>query len=230
MNLGSRIVAWFGGKKLPYARRLAYLRSSGEQYINTGIVANTADNISIKCQPYGNGGVFGARSDYISGMFLGVNTTRNAISIMKTGFGGNANEFRPWSGLSQFHFSKDNDERIINGITQVGTLSVSSPVDLKTPIWLFANSGEYSHGITMNQCDIYEFEIEGKCKLIPVMSFEGNPEMYDEISGTFAERHGDFLYGELNGGGGYKCLVRFVKSLVASFSSLSRYLRKEVAR
>ena len=190
-----------GGKKSPYKRRLAYLEGTGTQFIDTGAKISSEDTVrvsfsaSVDNEPRA---IYGFRNSATSN---NVNTNCNNGTIYVDRGSYTINRL-----ISKYNFGDNIEtvnspswlEIVINGLS-VGTKSVS-PVSIASThnCRLFD-----SYGVTWGKAraKIYRFSIDGKISLIPVMSWNDTPEMFDEVTQTFAERHGDFLYGELNRGG-----------------------------
>lgn len=181
-----------GGGNLPYARRLAYLEvNDGSQYLDTKIIPdeNTDFDIDYQCLSNGDGGAVGiffvidffgfychsvfSRYCYGNNTWLYfINTKSNERAI--------------------FSFVSTKKEIRINGdvVGNLTSLTGSTTQSIKTIGWGRTAYGRYYGWKIYHNRNLIQ-------SAIPVMSYEGRAEMYDEVSGAFIERHGDFIYGEL---------------------------------
>lgn len=189
-----RMLASLGGAKLPYKRRLAYIESTGTQWIDTGYLS--ADNTTMKCRfmvvskmEFSYGCVFGAQRDAMAGVGFAIAYRLGRVYLYRsTG--------RNYFSLSMgnVHVGEINIESCsLDGITgQYGSLS--SPVGLG--IRIFSTSS----GLICN-ARFYEGTISGSDEdhLIPVIDNNGVACVYGETSGRFFynQGEGEFLYGEI---------------------------------
>ena len=207
MMLGARTGAW-GGKPLPYLRRVAYLESDGQQYIDTLVdtgVDFVNDNIvEIDFLPRiisGTHNFFGNGSSWQVGYTLGI-----ASYIGKN-----------YAQASNGFFASNNSVVIIVGDwnTVVASNSgvkyngidlshqyESKPVSGTALLFGCRRGGSYFRGYALKG-GIRKAVIMTKGNLvrnfIPVLDLSGRPAMYDEASGNlfYNQGTGEFTWGEL---------------------------------
>lgn len=227
MNIASRIAAWFGGKKLPYKRRLACLHSTGTQYIDTGIKFSGEYEVYIR--------VFIEKDD-ISGalIYFGNNDPQIWITSGTIRFS-NTNTFEKTASYrvvgAYNEFTLNEKTLTLNG--QVFEMSKGSFGGSATiPAYLFRASNRSSNVSKNLRISDWSVKKNGELiqKFIPVIDLNDRPAMYDEVSGEFFYNQGtgEFGYEELPVGGGYKCLISSLKSLWRRFSRVLRNASKEV--
>lgn len=198
---------WSGGKKLPYKRDLEYLVCDGNQYVDTKIIPIEGMSFSSKFMMTGVGATF-------------------ALFGTRLGFQSSNVSFWPRiDGILQHRFSYG-EPHSVNGdlrgkVCEVLLSREGSQVSTEHEIYICGRLyGDISQSLASmllgtsradNQDNIfkqygfvgriYNFKINvGEnvlCDLIPVESNEGSIEMFDKVTQTFVERHGDFLYGEI---------------------------------
>ena len=207
MMLGGRTAAW-SGKRLPYLRRVAYLESAGQQYIDTLVdtgVDFVNDNIvEIDFLPRiinSTDNFFGNGTSWMVGYTLGI-----AKYIDKN-----------YAQASNGFFASNNSAEIIvgdwntvvasnsgikyNGIDLSHKYS-SEPVSGTALLFGCRRNGSYFRGYTING-GIRKAVIMTKGNLvrnfIPVLDLSGRPAMYDEVSGNlfYNQGTGEFTWGEL---------------------------------
>lgn len=226
MNIGSRIAAWFGRKKLPYLREVKRLISHGtewmilEKYVggmNVDIWLEDEYRYSVE----GSVGAwnYGSRADTIR-----YQPTLN----------------RGWQITSYLGGVTTNDttKDFINVVIADGKVKILGVE------YDFAGFSEYATGrfalfgcynynashmsVDPRICSIGRtriYDANGDVyNLIPVLDLNGRPCFYDEVSGEFFYNQGtgEFGYEELPVGGGYKCLISLLKSLWRRFSRVLR--------
>lgn len=232
-------------KPLPYARKLAYLKSSGTQYIESGVFAGWKDYIEFSLRGYLEINYNGERALLGSKMPNGSNAWATLFAASES------NNISTWcgSGTGGQEYAALNKNTLndifvryyygqgiilrVNG--RVYGASAQNVANFPNAQFALMKDGvgsasymSYTGGVWLGETKIIKDGVLEK-SFIPVMSYEGNPEMYDEVSGTFAKRHGDFLYGELDGGG-YKCIrSRFSRSYRRSRAYRARLQWKEAA-
>ena len=183
-----------------YKRNLAYLESTGTQYIDTGVKPNFPNNDEIYISFYGaeysgsSPAIFGSRqSDLRNGVYaLGGNVT----VLDADGYTSHAFDL-----VGNRWVKMDNLKVTSNGRNYEYTLTRHP--NCTYSIYLFAlNNGGNTYGI-YNGMKIYEWKYyqNGELKqwLIPVMNNDDIPCMYDLVNGTFKYNAGtgQFNYGEL---------------------------------
>ena len=181
-----------------YKRDLAYIESTGTQFINTGIKPDYANGDSIEVSYFGAENsvayaVFGSRGANVSnGIYL---AGSNVIFCDSNGY-----TAVPFDYRNQVTLKIDNVKIIRNNIF---IASVPRQVTTSNNVYLFAlNSNETVTGI-FSGMKLYEWKYyqNGELKqwLIPVMNNDDIPCLYDKINGTFKYNvgTGSFNYGEL---------------------------------
>ena len=198
MILGSRIASWQSGKKMPFLRRLEYVEGVAKK--SYGVVrgklwTHFEGDFSISkpwdCKYFGN---------------------ENARKILSTQNGNYRQGAMFYSGsvipatVNKKHYflsgEKHGARMVIEGNERTYT-EYNNVVE--TNFYLF-HTGSASNTFDWANSKLWWLKLyngsELVTDLIPVMSNDNNPELYDLVSKTFVERHGDFLYGELDGVGG----------------------------
>ena len=208
MNLANRTGAW-SDKPLPYLRRVAYLESDGQQYIDTLVdtgVDFVNDNIvEIDFLPRiinGTDNFFGNGASWMSGYTLGV-----AYYIGKY-----------YAQASNGFFASNNSEVVVvgdwntvvasnSGIKYNGIdLSYqyeSEPVSGTALLFGCRRKGSYFRGYTLKggiRKAVIMFKGNLVRNFIPVLDLSGRPAMYDEVSGNlfYNQGKGEFTWGELD--------------------------------
>lgn len=204
MQVANRIAAWQSGKKLPYKRRLAYLESTGTQWIDTGIGGrNTYYGIKTKIAPLKTTGVRYAGA-YI-GMGNGGSRSVNIYSssndvISVSNYANEIVDFEARFGV--FHdIQADAVKRTfaVDGVEKSFTWSNQYS---DNNFLLFGIGGRNSPSVCkIGDTAMYKGGLL-VASFIPVMDYNDVPCMYDEVSGEFFYNQGTgtFLYGELEGG------------------------------
>lgn len=199
-----RILASVGGAALPYLRRVAYLESTGYEYIDLGLKGNEKLDIEADCQALGSAGgtsgswrVFGDFSD----------TSKSMTAIIAFPYSSN------WRrGSFSSVVATQSGARIVIRNSPVGyyvngSLVVATPESSQFitnhSMYLFA---AYWSGFNAStgKGRIFDFKIREDnalvMRLVPVLDLSGRPAMYDEVSGQFfynASSTGEFTWGEL---------------------------------
>ena len=201
MMLGARTGAW-GGKPLPYLRRVEYLESHGTEWIDTGFVASS--ETSIKCEfmlvvSNGFSCLFGGRNTYDDRSFF-VWPDVKGESRFDYSFNLADNAFGPNIPLNtRTILEKIKNRNYVNSV-ETAANSVKSFVCQRTS-YLFAGNDNGAANFLL-QAKIYGSEIvdgDTSLDLIPVLDLSGRPAMYDEVSGQFFYNQGtgEFAWGEL---------------------------------
>lgn len=190
-----------GGKRLPYDAEVEYLRSSGTQWIDTGIVPTAQTNIAIKfLTTYLSGsdslGIFGCRV-----------ASNNKSFLLLQYKNGNSNLFR-WdysnslynivSVTSGWHIATNDRASITLDGTRYARTTQFSPTTNK--IFLFCVNQNGSPFILHTALDIASFSVTENgvviLDLIPVRVGQVG-YMYDKVSGQLFGNAGtgDFIVG-----------------------------------
>lgn len=199
MLLGARIGS-FGGAAKPYQRELAYLQSTGTQYINTGYSPKSNSGILIDFIPLAKGGSavpIGCRVSGTDSRFW-----VNPSTYMTFGFG----KYYSLSAVSiatgTRYAAKMN--YLASGKGEVGTASntLGSFPGCSYPVYIFcANVSGTASFLTTSLAKVYEVKLtEGNeivADFIPVIDLDGVPCFYDKVSGEFKYNagSGSFSYG-----------------------------------
>ena len=171
-----------GADKLPAGyMQLAFLESTGNQYINTGIVLNSSSDCTVEA--YGEG--------YICGSMYATNL-RFMMAISRS-----QQDYRLFIGYKDSYEYLTNEQgvrrhryRLNEGDVYFdGSLKYSFPkgaaFDCTSPCYLFA----YNR-LTVGATDqllkgrIYSFKLKGKADYIPALDPAGVPCMYDCVTST----------------------------------------------
>lgn len=193
---------------LPYKTELAYLESTGTQYIDTGIFPTDDFGYEIELEQISYGGeqcpigcmVSGNR---FVGSYFGNRTTATTTTISKAwGTLVNTHSVSPW-GINQRILSSCNylnsRKMVFNGVEVADLTEYEIKGTISNSIHLFNrnySSGAifkgrlYSAKITENDVVVHDF--------IPVLDSNGIPCMYDKVAEQFFYNQGTgtFLYGE----------------------------------
>lgn len=201
INLRNALMA---GKRLPYDAEVEYLESTGTQYINTGIKPgpNTRVEIVFAMTTFtANCGLFGAR-----GTASADNNSYNLFIISNSG----ARVRWDWSGSGQYQTTEAETSTAATyvlgaaggNITRDGDtlMSVSSSkTSINYSLYIFNMNNVGSPFSTGANARVWSVKIyEGAILVhdyIPVR-VGTTGELYDRVSGKFAERHGDFVVGQ----------------------------------
>ena len=209
MDMAARIGAWAkSGTPLPYLRRVAYLESAGQQYIDTLVdtgVDFVNDNIvEIAFLPRiinGTDNFFGNGTSWQSGYTLGITKYINEnYAQASNGFFASNNSVviivGDWNTVVA-----SNSGIKYNGI-DLSYMYKSTPVSGTALLFGCRRNGSYFRGYTLKG-GIRKAVIMTKGNLvrnfIPVLDLSGRPAMYDEVSGQFFYNQGtgEFTWGEL---------------------------------
>ena len=184
----------FGGAALPYDREVAYLESSGTQYIDTGVKASSLDRWELE---------FGAVVVNTSAAFWGAKNEGGMIStawITSTGairYGGSfAYNFQTWRNLRE-----KNAIVISSGAITLNEQTVTGPPFIDTystqNIYLFACNNLTSVGCICWGMKRYVNNIL-TIDYIPVIDRAGVACMYDRVSKKlfYNSGTGSFSYAE----------------------------------
>lgn len=203
MMLGARTAVW-GGKQLPYLRRVAYLESHGREWIDTGIIPTEATSCKL------DGQFIGVNATQINGVFdssdgfLGFDIGVNNGKWFARRFGGNPLKTTADTNRHVFEIISDESAFSIDGTKYHLNFSYGS---FSKSIYLFARNdtkdGVQSKITYYCNLALYGFSARENDTLvqdlIPVLDLSGRPAMYDEVSGQFFYNQGtgEFTWGEL---------------------------------
>lgn len=171
---------------LPYDRRVSCLRSTGTQYIDTGIVLTGSHEIYIR--PYVE------QNDTRGGLiYFGTNSPNCWITTGAIRYSGNnmgfANNFRLLNAYNEFIL---NEKTVtINGESQNLTLGTFGTPGTQTA-YLFRANSRYDNLSNNLRISDWSVKKDGVLiqKFIPVIDLSGRPAMYDEITGKMFYNQG----------------------------------------
>ena len=180
---------------LPYDRRVSCLRSTGTQYIDTGIVLTGSHEIYLR--------VYIEQNDQSGGLiYFGTNTPNCWITSGTIRYAGNntggANAFRRFNTYNEFIL---NEKTVtINGQSQNLELGTFGKPGTQTA-YLFRANGRNSNISNNLRISDWSVKKDGVLiqKLIPVIDLAGRPAMYDEITGQmfYNKGTGEFDWDEI---------------------------------
>ena len=196
MIIGARTGAW-SGKTLPYLRRLGYIESTGSQYIVSHVTATNLIRIEADFK-------FNSTTIQFSGLWADKGRLQFGISSGKLniGIGSNSeNFFSQILGRHTFVLDCKNRYAELSDVEGSRVSFASATINFysrKIPAFIQDNKGIINYYCEARGYGLRIFDDSVLvANYIPVMSFDNTPEFFDEITQTFAERNGDFLYGEL---------------------------------
>lgn len=201
MMLGARTGAW-GGKALPYLRRVAYLEYDGKQYIDTLVVPTqgysfgaSVLNITVGGpSKYGINGESGPNARFAFGLgngikYFGLSQLNKDINYPLV-----LNEWIDWSLDSASKIGTTGSERVeIKYANALNTNGKSIYLMLSNPIGEYdRHKGRCRNAWIKDQNGDYVFNA------IPVLDLSGCPAMYDEVSGQlfYNQGTGEFTWGD----------------------------------
>lgn len=191
------------GAPLPYLRRVEYLESNGNQFLDTNtkvrandvleIIAQFVDTTKgiVACGSSDEGACWiGSQSGlwFVNPLFV-PNTSITKRSILKylylndrRLFSINENDFATVYNAVTYNYYHDNTVTIFGAYNR-------------------GNVPSYLSSIRCYGLKIYDFDDENDCALDihPVLDLSGRPAMYDEVSGNlfYNQGTGEFTWGEL---------------------------------
>lgn len=179
---------------LPYDRRVACLRSTGTQYIDTGIVLTGSHEIYIRVyiEQSDNGGNL---------IYCGTNSPKCWITSGYSRYSenniGRADNFRRFNAYNEFILNEKTET--INGKSQNLPLGKFGTPGTRTA-YLFRANGHSAISKNLRISD-WSVKKDGVLiqKLIPVIDLSGRPAMYDEITGQmfYNKGTGEFDWDEI---------------------------------
>lgn len=201
INLRNALMA---GKRLPYARRVEYIRSSGSQYINTRWMPIATASLKLRCAIHNVNGAPQVGCIQNNGKpYYNWFWTSNYMLVFY--FGSYSNESANYIFAPSGTISLNQEHAIsYNGATGKGSVdasqfsgSICNSVPT-VPFYLFARNNRGTAELFC-QMSIYGFTVElageKKLDLIPVIDLEGQAKMFDLVSGTYPEHYGTFTPG-----------------------------------
>lgn len=190
-----------GGYKLPAGyTQLAYLESSGSQYIDTGVILTNEDIVTVDRMPLGRGATTALFGAHAGGQHRYIHTEQYSGSLQNilfwVGFGTLTSDFPVISlGMSR-HTVNYGQTHLTAGDLTITALDRSftfttSPLTC----YLFARNASNWDAHYIGR--VYHFSIKGKRKMRPAITPQGEPCMYDFISGQAFVNigEGDFIAG-----------------------------------
>lgn len=186
--------------------QLEYVESDGTQFVDTGVIYNSGDNVEIKYQfleykPQNYSGyVFGVHMQTISSTstnsqcFLRVSPSiQNVLSVA----GCVSSDVTAGSNDTHIHsYRIEVNKPFFDGkeITQGGVVAFNNPAPYATGATMalfgvkrnnFPTPDVYEELSSPIPTRIYEFEIEGKCHLLPAKNPDGTVGFYDTVRKQF---------------------------------------------
>ena len=190
------------GDKTPYAKRLQYLQTSGTQYIDTLFFPSIDSKIEIDilCLSASSGysGVAFRGNYYNSSDAFGVGLARTGGGYAVAYFGGKANITAAWMIGKKALISLDRSQISVKfsdgSETKTAVVGATSMSQGSRTLYLLngnTNTADLrTHAnFRLYGCKIYE-ATELVLDLIPVIDFDGEPCMYDKVSGQFFHNAG----------------------------------------
>ena len=180
---------------LPYDRRVSCLRSTGTQYIDTGIVLTGSHEIYIR--------VYIEQSDHSGGLiYFGTNSPNCWITSGTIRYSGN----NTGTAIQHSRFNTYNEFILnektltINGQSQNLELGTFGTPGTQTAYLFRANGrgGNLSKNLRISDWSVKKDGVLIQ-KLIPVIDLAGRPAMYDEITGQmfYNQGTGEFDWDEI---------------------------------
>lgn len=193
-----------GGAKLPYDAEVEYLESTGTQFIDTGLNADSSlgyditSSITNYNQSYDQ--PFGVlhRNPIIRHHFGNITSANPHVLAILLGDGTNfiVQKSEGTSGeIVRWMVDTVNRTASIDNLS--GSWGSVSAFDTGLTFYLFGRHDSSSDRLISARCYSARFYVNGVLvrDYIPVR-VGTTGELYDRVSGKFAERHGDFLYGD----------------------------------
>ena len=239
LNLRNALMA---GKRLPYDAEVEYLESTGTQYIDTGISGAEHDLIitaGVRINTFGEyTGAFGNYASEPANCYrLILANLDNRQAYADCGYIASSSHIIRNFTLDAWHtvvLNGADDRCFCDGVEFSKSVRFVQGTANAETIKMFS-SGKKPAGMG-KQISFFKVELNGTLlrDLIPVR-VGTTGELYDRVSGKFAERHGEFIVGPdapAMTGGWYKrqCVRRsYRRSLRPSVRFWRRTLWKEVA-
>ena len=199
------------GKPLPYLRRVAYLKTTGTQFLNPQVQLEFPVKLNARYKfetgnPISGGIIAIYKSSSSRNIYLACN--RNGYlgyRLDETSVHSNyyADRETPFREVEVFMDQGDQYIIIDGAIIASSSLVSTRPIIVGSPYIFAVNEvGKPSPSIFAKMSVSYiTLQINGKkiLDLIPVLDLSGRPAMYDEISGKifYNQGAGEFTWGEL---------------------------------
>lgn len=176
-----------GGDKLPVGyTQIAYLEATGTQYIDTGVFLTNEDYVTVDRMPLGlgtNTALFGAHAGGLNRYIHTEQCRINALNVtFWVGFGTLSDDF-PVDALGM------NRHTVNFGQTSLtaGNLTIAalnrSYMFTTSPLTCYLFGRNATNWTSHYIGRVYYFRINGKRKMRPAITPQGEPCMYDFISG-----------------------------------------------
>lgn len=139
--------AMLGGKRLPYDAEVEYLESTGTQYIDTGIVLQSSDEIATKINILNNyqSIIFGSRTS-VNSQNIGCGIS-GALELLVDVSDGDYGRYRAITStnvpLGIYEISASMYERKISGAVSARNTTTSSEFAVPDNCYLFYGSGNF---------------------------------------------------------------------------------------
>ena len=189
------------GKRLPYDAEVEYLESTGTQWIDTGVYGNSDTvaelSFAMTDSARSDAGIFGSRKGYQKDCFvvLRVGASNGAFWMHYGNEGMSANYISTVIGnTTAWHTARLARSWSIDTSTgTAGQYTFTTPTTLKVFAADMSASGRWYAKMRLASLKIYSNNLLVR-DYIPVRKGTTG-ELYDRVSGKFAERHGDFVVG-----------------------------------
>ena len=186
MLVAARTAAW-GGKRIPYLRRVKYLESDNNSYI----VIHPGNIYSFTIELFGGvGGVIGQWNN--GSQLVGFQSSESKIFYMKTLWASDSFD----KDGNYFHY--DSTGKLINGSNNVTIQNINMS---HGNLGIFCYAYSTTRVTRIGNAKVGRVVISGlnDYELIPVLDISGRPAMYDEVSGNlfYNQGTGEFTWGEL---------------------------------
>ena len=194
--------ALMSGKRLPFDSEVEFLESTGTQWIDTGVYGNSDTVAELTFAMTDNSrtdaGIFGARKGYLQDCFtvLRVQSSNGAFWMHYGNEGTSANYISTVIGnTTAWHTARLARSWSIDTSTgTAGQFTFTTPTTLKVFAADMSASGRWYAKMRLASLKIYSNNLLVR-DYIPVRNGTTG-ELYDRVSGKFAERHGDFVVGQ----------------------------------
>lgn len=196
INLRNALMA---GKRLPYDAEVEYLESTGTQYIDTGIELSSSTSVEVVYEVLSsqlNTCIFSGRTSAESNSFSIWNDVNGRYRFDFTASGAD-NKNGPSSIVGSYvSLKKDGNRNFVNGVEIAANASKTFACDYTAYLFAMNNGGVANFFVSARvaSCKIWKNGVLVR-DYIPVRKGTTG-ELYDRVSGKFAERHGDFVLGQ----------------------------------
>lgn len=198
INLRNALVS---GKRLPYDAEVEYLESTGTQWIDTGIAANS--DLKVECSfkmletPNNFKWLFAARSVDSAGAGFGCGC--NGSGYITSDYNGRVSALSVFQANTVYNIVKDKNVCTVNDVTLTNTATTFTQAN-RLPIWglIMANGSMNASVIPKSQCFYFRIYSNGVLvrDYIPVRRGTVG-YLYDRVSGKLFGNAGtgDFVLG-----------------------------------